>query len=90
LAPLDYTILMLISGRIHNGVVTLQGEISLPEGMEVTVVAPAAPGAVGDALSEAERRRVLDIMDRIAALPVEGSTEPFSGANHDRVLYAKP
>ena len=81
---------MLISGRIHNGVVTLQGDVSLPEGMEVTVVAPAAPKAVGDVLSEAERHRVLEIMDRIAALPIEGSAEPFSGADHDKILYAKP
>jgi hypothetical protein len=81
---------MLISGRIHNGVVALEGDISLPEGMEVTVMAPAAPDAVGDVLSDAERHRVLDIMDRIAALPIEGSAEPFSGANHDKALYAKP
>jgi hypothetical protein len=81
---------MLIPGRIHNGVVTLQGDISLPEGMEVTVVAPAASRAVGEVLSEAERHRVLEITDRIAALPIEGSAEPFGGADHDKVLYVKP
>jgi hypothetical protein len=80
---------MLIPGRIHNGVVILQGDISLPEGMEVTVVAPASK-VVGEVLSDAERHRVLDIMDRIAALPVEGSAQPFCGADHDKALYAKP
>lgn len=35
-------------------------------------------------------KRRLEMIDRIAALPIEGSTEPFSGADHDKVLYGKP
>ena len=28
---------MVISGRVHNGVVVLEGGLTLPEGMQVTV-----------------------------------------------------
>ncbi len=81
---------MVIHGRIQNGVVAFQGDVSLPEGTEVTVVVPTESESVPEVLPEAERRRILKIMDRIAALPIEGSTEPFSGADHDKVLYGKP
>jgi hypothetical protein len=33
---------MVISGRVHNGVVVLEGGLTLPEGMQVTVSCPAA------------------------------------------------
>ena len=81
---------MVIHGRIHNGVVVLDADISVPEGTEVTVLVPAAPQAVGTDVPDAERQRVLQIMDRIAALPIEGVNEPFSGADHDSLLYGKP
>jgi hypothetical protein len=82
---------MVIRGRVHNGVIAFGSEISLPEGMEVTVVVPAgAEAAAKEVMSEAEHRRIMEIMDRIAALPLEGPDEPFSGADHDKVLYGKP
>jgi hypothetical protein len=34
---------MNISGRVHNGVVVLEGELALPEGAPVTVTYPALP-----------------------------------------------
>ena len=81
---------MVIRGRIQNGVVVLDADAAVPEGTEVDVVVRAAPEAAVEAMSEAERQRVLEIMDRIAALPIEGMTDPFSGADHDKVLYGKP
>ncbi len=81
---------MVIRGRVQHGVVVLDEQVSLPEGTEVTVVVRAAPESAGEVVPEAERRRVLEIMDRIAALPIEGMDEPFSGADHDKVLYGKP
>jgi hypothetical protein len=81
---------MVIRGRVQNGVVVMENEISLPEGTEVTVVVRTGPEAADEAGMEAERRRVLEIMDRIAGLPLEGQGEPFSGADHDKVLYGKP
>jgi hypothetical protein len=81
---------MVIRGRIRNGVVVLDADVSVPEGTEVTVVVPAAPEAASKEILDAERERVLQIMDRIAALPIEGADTPFSGADHDNLLYGKP
>ena len=48
------------------------------------------PETADETILDAERQRVLEIMDRIAALPIEGREDPFSGADHDKVLYGKP
>jgi hypothetical protein len=34
---------MEIRGKVHNGVVVLDGDLSLPEGTIVTVLYPASP-----------------------------------------------
>jgi hypothetical protein len=81
---------MVIRGRIQNGVVVLEADASVPEGTEVTVVVPATPGAASQEILDAERQRALQIMDHIAALPIEGADTPFSGADHDNLLYGKP
>ncbi len=81
---------MLIHGLIQNGVVVLQTAASVPEGAEVAVVVPAAPETAAKAAVDAERQRAIQIMDRIAALPIEGMNDPFNGAEHDKVLYGKP
>jgi len=81
---------MVIRGRIQKGVVVLDADASVPEGAEVSVVFPPAPEQATETMPEAERQRILEIMDRIAALPIEGMTDPFSGADHDKVLYGKP
>jgi hypothetical protein len=85
---------MTIQGKVQNGVVVLEGGCALPEGTPVTVlVGPSAlapSAAQNELMSDEERRRILEVCDRIAALPIEGSREPFSGADHDKVLYGKP
>lgn len=81
---------MVIRGRIEKGVVVLEPDVSLPEGTEVTVVVREPAEPVGEVLPEAERRRILEIMDRIAALPDENPGDTFSGADHDKVLYGRP
>ena len=86
---------MVIHGRVHNGVVVFPEDIRLPEGTAVCIVpeataAPVPPQPPADRLSEAEHRTRLAILEEIAALPIEGSSEPFSGADHDRVLYGRP
>ncbi len=36
---------MIIPGRVHNGVVVLEGESALPEGAVVTITYPVLPHA---------------------------------------------
>jgi len=86
---------MVARGRVQNGVVVLEDDVHLPEGTQVTVL-PEPPQLATtvqggkDRMSEQERKRIREIMDRIAALPIEGKSNPFSGADHDKVLYGKP
>jgi hypothetical protein len=85
---------MTLEGKIHNGVVVFEGGAALPEGTPVIVVVDQPQTdpnpAKSNLMSEEEQRRVCEIIDRIAALPIEGSTEPFSGADRDKILYGKP
>ena len=85
---------MTLHGKIHNGVVVLDGRAELPEGTPVTVVVethvPAAPPAQSERMSDAEHQRVLAIIKRIASLPDENPGDNFSGADHDQVLYGEP
>jgi hypothetical protein len=81
---------MVIRGRIQNGVVVLENDVSLPEGTEVTLAVHAAPGVSEERMSEEEHRQMIAEIERIAALPIEGKRDPFGGADHDKVLYGKP
>jgi hypothetical protein len=46
---------MVVRGRVRNGVVVLDDGVRLPEGQEVTVLAPATP------LQDSQPQGVLDI-----------------------------
>ena len=84
---------MTLHGKIQNGVVVLEENPGLAEGTPVTVLVESQsgrPAEPDEKMSPEEHQRVLAILDRIAALPIEGSSEPFSGADHDKVLYGKP
>ncbi len=63
----------------ENGVLRPLTPLGLSEGqrVRVTVAAEETPGVAGAAAVLAE----------IAALPVEGSGDPFTSRDHDRVLY---
>lgn len=81
---------MIIRARVQDGVVVLEPGASLPEGTEVTVGVCAATNATGEKMSDKQRRRIREIVDRIIALPDENPGDTFSGADHDQVLYGKP
>jgi hypothetical protein len=49
----DYNAVMVIRGRIENGVVVFQPDVILPEGMEVSVVVPADPTPAGAKMTDA-------------------------------------
>ncbi len=79
---------MVIRGRVEKGVVVLEEQVSLPEGTEVTVLVRAASEEANQGALAAERRRVLAIMDAIAAMPIEGAGDLVNGADHDKALYS--
>ncbi len=81
---------MTLQGTIQNGIVVLDSPPDLPNGTPVTVVVERPPVAAlpqQDRLSEEEHRRIIEIMDRIAAMPNENPGDTFSGRDHDKVLY---
>jgi predicted DNA-binding antitoxin AbrB/MazE fold protein len=71
----------------ENGVLRPLSPLPLAEGarVEVTVTDEAAtPPAPPDT------RSLIDSLREIAALPMESDLGPFSGRDHDRVLYGGP
>ena len=62
---------MIIRARVQDGVVVLEPGASLPEGTEVTVGVCAATNATGEKMSDKQRRRIREIVDRIIALPTK-------------------
>lgn len=50
---------MVISGHIRNGVVVLEGGVTLPEGTQVTVLLPVASPIKLSAPTERPRRRIV-------------------------------
>ncbi len=80
---------MVVHGRVKNGVIVLDDAVSLPEGARVEVVVSSRADDSGDMMSSTERKRLKETLDRIAAIPLEGSDEPISGADHDRILYGQ-
>ena len=78
---------MIIRSRIHNGVICLGNEISLPEGLEVTVVVPSGAEVSGGRMTEEQRRALHEARREIESLPNENPGDTFDGADHDRVLY---
>lgn len=86
---------MVLHGNIRGGVVVLDEGERLPEGARVAVIPEermpeTANGSKEPEMTAEEHARLLSIIDRIAALPIEGMTDPFSGADHDRALYGAP
>jgi len=84
---------MITHGQVCGGVVVLDAGEQLPEGARVTVIpeqeAPDSQPPT-DTMTPVQHARILQILDEIAALPIEGMTDPFSGADHDRALYGAP
>ncbi len=63
----------------EEGVLKLTQPLSLAEGSRVDIIVIPA-GSSGD-------QTPAEILAEIAALPVEGAQDNFSGRDHDRVLY---
>jgi predicted DNA-binding antitoxin AbrB/MazE fold protein len=55
--------------------------LALPEGQEVEVIIVSEP--------RADSQTAASLLAEIAALPIEGSGDPFTSREHDRVLYGE-
>ena len=67
----------------------MENGTSLPDGTEVTVSVCAEAVRASETMTEEQRRRYLDALARIDAIPDENPGDTFSGAEHDRVLYGE-
>ena len=56
--------------------------LELPEGARLRLVLMTEDETDG-------QKRPADVLSEIAALPLEGTAEPFSGSDHDSVLYPR-
>jgi hypothetical protein len=76
---------MVYRGHVENGLIQLEGSVTLPEGIEVRVeIVPPAPGG------ESERRG-LSLYERLK--PVIGAAKglpPDASVNVDHYLYGHP
>jgi predicted DNA-binding antitoxin AbrB/MazE fold protein len=70
----------------ENGVFRPVESIRLSSGMEVELTVQTDDNENNTASSIGALN---DELDRIAALPIEGDAHPFSGADHDQILYGK-
>ncbi|NJN87082.1 MAG: antitoxin family protein [Leptolyngbyaceae cyanobacterium SL_7_1] len=70
-----------IEAIYEQGVLRLAQPIPLAEGTHVEVVIISTKASENTSPSE--------ILAKIAALPLEGESDEFSGQDHDRILYSQ-
>lgn len=66
----------------ENGVLRPSTRLELPEGAEVAILLTPSP-------QPADSRPLSEVLAQIAALPMEGTVDGFSGRDHDDVLYPR-
>jgi hypothetical protein len=81
---------MEIQGHYENGVIVPHGGTTLPDGTQVTIVVREAMQPGRTMMTDEERRRYLEALARIDAVPDENPNDTFSGKDHDQVLYGEP
>jgi predicted DNA-binding antitoxin AbrB/MazE fold protein len=71
-----------IEAIYEHGMIRPLQPLELPEGsrLDLIVITHEQPGANGNAA---------EILAEIAALPLEGSSDEFSGSEHDSILYPR-
>ena len=71
-----------IDAIYERGVLRLKEPLALADGaiVEVTITASVPSG---------ESKTPAEILSAIASLPVEGDGQPFSGRDHDKILYGE-
>ena len=71
-----------ISAVYENGTLILDKPLAIPNGtkVEILVLPPK---------NKKREQTPAELLAEIAALPMEGKTDKFSGRDHDKVLYGK-
>ena len=76
---------MVIRGTVHNGYIKIE-DPALPEGTQVLITPINSPDS--EVLPERDLTGLKTEIHRIASLACEnGTTDGFSGVDHDKVLY---
>ena len=70
-----------ISAVYEKGVLILDEPLAVSEGSKVQIVVISK--------ERGQKRTPAQILAELAALPLEGKTDKFSGRDHDRVLYGE-
>ncbi|AFZ12470.1 hypothetical protein Cri9333_1580 [Crinalium epipsammum PCC 9333] len=73
---------MLIEATYEQGILRLSQPITLEEGSKVQVIIISLD-------NHSQPKKSLEILQKIAELPLEGKTDSFDGKNHDQILYDK-
>lgn len=69
---------MVCKGRVENGVIVIEGDVQLPEGVEVRIE------TVGDTPSTTLYDRFRDVIGKAVDLPEDAAEQ------HDHYLYGLP
>jgi hypothetical protein len=73
------------TGHVQNGVIVLdEGTPFLPEGMRVRILPAASVDEPG------EKSPLLELIDRLDAMPPDPSWPEDAAAQHDHYLYGQP
>ena len=70
-----------ITAVYENGTIVLDEPLSIWDGSEVEILVVSKKEKSGQSVAER--------LSEIAALPLEGKTDKFSGRDHDRILYGR-
>lgn len=71
-----------ISAIYENGVLRPEKPLEVSEGAKVEIIVVVTE-------NKKQKRTAAEILAELAALPLEGKTDKFSGRDHDEVLYGK-
>jgi predicted DNA-binding antitoxin AbrB/MazE fold protein len=71
---------MSVEATYEQGTLRLSQPIKLEEGSKVQVI-------IIPLESDEQPKRTLEILKKIAKLPLEGKMDTFDGKDHDQVLY---
>ena len=71
----------MITAVYENGTLVLEEPLKITNGSKVEVLIVEN--------GRSNKQSAAEILAEIAALPIEGKADPFSGRDHDRILYGE-